>query len=189
MIEPSAFVFKPFEDQVAAHIRELAGGLRINRGRIDHTDDIEVDIGPLQREAMGDRVGVLEGDHDDGAVGVLCEVEGAGVEGKELGIREVLVAGSLGSDADGVLAGSDVPHRFLDGGLAVDEVALEDGEVSGFANPVARDGDVEVRFFRDEENAVMAEGPDHRELIERRQVVMDDHDRGFAAGKLSLIHI
>ena len=105
------------------------------------------------------------------------------MEGKEGRIREVLVTGPFGSDADGDFVFVEILGGHADDLRPRSHVALDDGDIARVAHPGAGDGKPEVIGFGDEDDR-LAEVFDDGEFVEDREVVVDE-DHGGAVGNLS----
>ena len=126
MIEAGALMIETLLDEPL----NLFGKLFLSEGFVfvifQDADAIEVDVRAFQRETLEDAVGVLDGEDDDGALGLVGHRKGAGVEGEDFGIREVLVSRALGGDADGTGAFRDVCAGLFDESRAGKDIVLID---------------------------------------------------------------
>lgn len=180
MVEAGAFVLKALFDEATALFGDFARGEAIVFLFLQDADDVEVDVGAVAGEALGDDVGVLDGHRDDRRARILRQAEGAGVEGEQYRVGEVFVAGAFGGDADGAAVLSGVFGGEADDLRAVVHVALLDGQIARITHPGAGDGDAEVAGLGDEDEVAGEEGGD-REFVKDGDVVVDQ-DEGLMVG-------
>ena len=126
MIEAGAFMIETLLDESL----NLFGKLFLSEGFVfvifQDADAIEVDVRAFQRETLEDAVGVLNGEDDDGAFGLIGHRERAGMERKDFGIREVLIPGAFRGDADGAGPLGDVIAGLFDEPSAGKDIVLID---------------------------------------------------------------
>ena len=126
MVEASLFLLEASLDHRAGLLGELLLGERLIFVVFEDADAIEVDGGMAKRPTLEDAVGVLDREDGDWAFRLIGHREGTRVEGEDAGVRELLVPGSLGSDADGTLVFGDIASRRLDDLGAREDVVLDD---------------------------------------------------------------
>lgn len=171
MIKTGSFLFEAPRDVAAGLFGELGGGEVFVVFVLDDGDAVKIDVGRGEGETAEDAVGVLDGKDHDGAFGVIGHLERTGVEGEDLRLGEVFVAGALGGDADGADSLGDIFAGLLDDLRAGKDVALLDGKIARAADQTTGEDHFGDAFLMDEDDAAVREDGDEADVIEAREVV------------------